>query len=137
MSKLTIATDVTADTRTNPGTLDVKDHGHAISVPREPETTKLEWNLTGAGPSASFNAIDLNNPATSGFSWVDPGTAPAGFHTPTRNPGGNKISMDDDNQQSPGGPYTYRLRATVDGIPCATTASTPVQTTNNPKIQNN
>lgn len=139
MSKLTITTEVDADANTNPGTLNVKDHGHAIEVPKEPDTTKLEWILTPAGPANQFNAIDLSDPATSGFSWVDPSSAPAGFKTPTRSPNGDKIIMEDDNtnQQSAGGPYTYMLRATVGGVPCATTASVSSwETYTNPKIEN-
>jgi len=139
MSNLTITTEVTADTSTNPGTLDVKDHGRAINVPQEQDTTYLVWTLTGAGSNASFNDIDLSDPATSGFSWVNPSSAPAGFKTPTLGANGNQVIMEDQNNGNgtTGGPYTYMLRATVGGVPCATTASvSPRGTVNNPSIDN-
>lgn len=137
MSNLTITTEVTADTSTNPGTLDVKDHGHAINVPQEQDQTTLVWTLTGAGPNAAFNTIDLRDP-DSGFSWVD-GTTPPGFYTPQLAANGNQITMVDNNDGNgtAGGPYKYTLRAMVNGTPCATTSSiSPRATVNNPEIIN-
>ncbi len=136
MSNLTITTEVTADT--GAGTLDVKDHGHAISVPREADQTTLAWTLTGAGQNATFNAINMNDPATSGFSWAN-GSAPTGFQLPALAANGNQIRMTDVNDVpgTAGGPYYYQLRASVDGIPCSTTVSVSTRgTVNNPAIEN-
>lgn len=139
MSNLNITTQVRADTSN--GTLDVEDHGRAISVPQEPDTTNLFWVLAGAGPNAAFNAIDLNDPETSGFSWVgrSDGSSPPGFQPPILSPSGNQITMEDQNDGNgtAGGPYKYTLRALVNGTPCATTSSiSPTQTVNNPQIKN-
>ncbi|HEX6612862.1 MAG TPA: hypothetical protein VF022_03240 [Rhodanobacteraceae bacterium] len=136
MSNLTITTEVTADT--SAATLDVKDHGHSISVPQETDQTTLVWTLTGAGPNSAFNSIDLNDPETSGFSWVG-GSTPPGFGTPSLVAHGNQITMTDDNINSgtAGGPYIYQLRATVDGVACATTSSvSPRGTVTDPSIVN-
>lgn len=136
MSNLTITTEVTADT--NAGTLDVKDHGHAINVPQEQDQTTLVWTLTGAGSNAAFNAIDLSDPENSGFSWVD-GTVPPGFQTPNLAANGNQITMVDNNDGNgtAGGPYKYTLRAMVNGTRCSTTSSvSPRATVNNPQIEN-
>ena len=134
MSNLTITTEVTADT--SAGTLDVKDHGHAINVPQEQDQTTLVWTLTGAGSNAAFNAIDLSDPENSGFSWVD-GTVPPGFQTPNLAANGNQITMEDtnDNSGTAGGPYYYQLRASVNGIPCETEVSIH-GTVTNPAIVN-
>jgi hypothetical protein len=136
MSNLTITSEVTADT--SAGTLDVKDHGHAISVPQEQDQTTLVWTLTGAGSNAAFNAIDLSDPGSSGFSWVA-GTVPPGFQTPALAANGNQITVVDNNDNSgtAGGPYYYQLRALINGTPCATTSSvSPRGTVNNPAIIN-
>lgn len=139
MSNLNITSQVKADTSN--GTLDVEDHGKAISVPQEPDSTKLFWTLSGAGPNAAFNAIDLSDPDTSGFSWAgrSDGSSPPGFQPPTLSPSGNQISMEDNNNGNgtAGGPYTYTLRAMVNGTACVTTSSvSPRGTVNNPKIEN-
>ncbi len=138
MRNMTITSQVTADT--SAGTLDVKDHGRAVSVPRESDPTNLFWVLTGAGPNAAFNAIDLSGP-DSGFSWVgrSDGSSPPGFQTPTLSPSGNQITMEDTNDGSgtAGGPYYYQLRALIDGTACSTTSSVPPSgTVNNPAIEN-
>jgi hypothetical protein len=139
MSNLTITTGVEADP--SAGTLNVKDHGHAISVPREKDQTTLVWTLTGAGSNAAFNTIDLSDPDNSGFSWVGwpNGTSPPGFKTPYLSADNNQIRMIDKNDGSAtaGGPYMYTLRALVNGTPCSTTSSvSPPATVNNPKIKN-
>lgn len=138
MNKLTITAEVTADT--GAGTLDVKDHGRAISILREADPTTLVWTLTGAGPNAAFNPIDLSGP-DSGFSWVgrSDGSSPSGFKKPTLSASRHRITMEDMNDGSgtAGGPYCYQLRALVDGVPCSTTVSVSTRgTVNNPAIEN-
>lgn len=134
MSFLTITTGVSTSGTNG---LDVKDHGKAISVPKEIDTTNLVWQLTGTAAQGSFNAIDdPNNP---GFSWVtsDHGSA---FGPPLRSADGKQITMTDANNSNStaGGPWIYKLCATISGQLHTTTASvSPGGTTNNPSIQNN
>ena len=134
MSSVTVTTQVTSDSSSK--TLDVKDHGAPIGVPRETDTTNLVWELTGSAAQGSFNAIDLTN-EDSGFYWID--TPPSGiFSTPVLAANGNQITMTDDNcsANSAGGPWSYKLNATIGGQQYSTTA-TITATTNNPEIKNN
>lgn len=133
MSSLTITTGVSTSGSNG---LDVKDHGRAISVPQEIDTTNLVWQLTGTAAQGSFNAID--DPNYPGFSWVtaDHGSA---FGQPIRSTDGKQITMADSNNSNStaGGPWIYKLCATVDGQQYSTVASiSPTQTTTNPTIQN-
>jgi hypothetical protein len=133
MSSITVTTEVTSDSSNQ--TLDVKDHGAPISVPHEADATNLIWQLTGTAAQGSFNAIDLTDP-NSGFYWID--TPPTGvFSTPVLSANGNQITMTDTNNASPGGPWRYKLNATIQNVHYSTTSSTPKETTNNPQIKNN
>lgn len=133
MSSITITTGVTTSGSNG---LDVKDHGKAISVPQEIDTTNLVWQLTGTAAQGTFNSIDdPNNP---GFSWVSTNHG-AAFGPPTRSADGKQITMTDANNSNStaGGPWIYKLCATINGQPYSTTASTPTGTTTDPAIQNN
>lgn len=134
MSSVTVTTQVTSDASSK--TLDVKDHGAPVGVPQETDATNLVWQLTGSAAQGSFNAIDLTN-EDSGFYWID--TPPAGiFGTPVLSANGNQITMTDDNcsASSAGGPWRYKLNATIGGDQYSTTA-TITATTNDPAIKNN
>lgn len=132
MSSITITTSVTLKS----GNLDVDDHGHAISVAQETDATNLVWQLTGNAAQGSFNAMNAANP---GFSWID--TPPTGvFGSPALAANGNQITLSDDNcnSNSAGGPWRYKLWATIDGVQYSTTASVSTRaTTNDPGIKNN
>lgn len=132
MSSVTITTNVTLENNA----LDVKDHGAPISVPRETDATNLVWQLTGSAAQGSFNAMTAANP---GFSWID--TPPSGvFGSPTLSANGNQISMTDNynNSNGSGGPWRYKLWATIAGVQYSTTASVSTKaTTDNPAIKNN
>ena len=135
MSSVTVTTQVTSDASSK--TLDVKDHGAPIGVPQETDATNLVWELTGSAAQGSFNAI--NDPPTEndGFYWID--TPPSGiFGTPELSANGNQITMTDDNNSanSAGGPWRYKLNATIGGEQYSTTA-TITATTNDPGIKNN
>lgn len=133
MSSITITTGVTTSGSNG---LDVKDHGKAISVPQEIETTNLVWQLTGTAAQGSFNSMtDPNGP---GFSWVD-GPPPGIFGNAQVVANGNQITMGDTNNSNStaGGPWIYKLCATINGQPYSTTASTPTGTTTDPTIKNN
>lgn len=133
MSSITLTSGVTLSGNSG---LDVEDHGKAIPVPHETDSTNLVWQLTGSAARGSFNAMSGPNP---GFSWVD--TPPTGvFGTPALGANGNQITMTDNNSSSnsTGGPWRYKLCATVNGQPYSTTASVSLPaTTNDPAIKNN
>ena len=139
MSSVTVTTNVTLENNA----LDVKDHGAPISVPQETDATNLVWQLTRTAAQGSFNAIilDPTNPnyPNSGFGWID--FPPSGiFGSPTLAANGNQITMSDNNSgsNSAGGPWRYKLCATIGGTQYSTTSSvSPRATTNDPGIKNN
>ena len=135
MSSLTVTTQVTSNASSK--TLDVEDHGAPIGVPQETDATNLVWQLTGTAAQGSFNAITNPPNENNGFYWVD--TPPSGvFGTPTLAANGNQVTVTDNNSSntSAGGPWRYKLNATIGGQQYSTTVSTSA-TTNNPQIKNN
>lgn len=116
--------------------LDVDDRGKAIPVPHQTDPMKLVWQLTGSAAHGSFNAMSGPD---KGFSWID--TPPVGvFSDPSLAANGNQVRLTDNNisSNSTGGPWRYKLCATVNGQLYTTTASASLQaTTNNPAIKNN
>jgi hypothetical protein len=134
MSSITITTDVTLDTTNN--ALDVDDHKKPIPVPREPDVTSLVWKLTGNAARGSFNAMDAPN---KGFQFIGTNLPQPGvFGQATLAANGNQIHLPDNNSNagSTGGPWTYQLWATINGVEYSTIATLSA-TTNDPQIKNN
>lgn len=114
----------------------MQDNGGPNSVNKSPTAQTISWNLTGTMAQGSFNAIS-NDPATSGFSWID--TPPAGtFGTPVRGSNGNSIDISDHHADSTtNGTWKYQLRATLNGQCYSTTGALgPTASVHDPIIIN-
>lgn len=138
---LPIQVPVTVNKDTTPYTLVVHGNGansNDIEVSQNTLMQIIQWNLDlAAGDTGTFNTIDPQSPATSGFDWTcDPAPGPTIFNGYSE-PGGTEIHVNDMDNSSNKGDWTYKLRATVNGHPCETNPPSAGGEPGDPSIKNN
>ena len=116
--------------------LNVVDHGKQNEVKRDPDPTKISWNLVGDLTKGNFVPMSAAEP---GFSWEEIPKPVFGPATVTQN--GNSIEIEDRHLLGgdSDGEWIYKLRVEYEGEIVTTTSSTgvgPGGTIDNPVIIN-